>query len=72
MQWSVTRDEAARLVKAAPPRLRRFILIALYTGTRKDAILRLQFNPSTGGGHTDLARGLLFRASSLNHLKYGV
>ncbi len=64
-RW-LTRDEAARLVKAAPPHLRRFILIALYTGTRKTAILRLQFTPNTSGGWVDLERGLLYRRSSFD------
>ncbi len=62
-RW-LTRDEAARLVNAAPPHLRRFILIALYTGTRKDAILRLQWMPNTEGGSVDLEKGLLYRASA--------
>ena len=62
-RW-LTRDEAARLMKTASPHLRRFILVALYTGTRKDAILRLQWTPNTQGGHVDLERGLLYRASS--------
>ena len=62
-RW-LTRDEATRLLKAAPPHLRRFILIGLYTGTRKDAILRLQWTPNTEGGHVDLERGLLYRASA--------
>ncbi len=62
-RW-LTRDEAARLLKAAPQHLRSFILIALYTGTRKDAILRLQWTPNTSGGWVDLERGLLYRASS--------
>jgi integrase len=44
-RW-LTRDEAARLLRAvrAEPKARhltRLILIAIYTGTRKDAILRL-------------------------------
>ena len=35
--------------------LARFILIGLYTGTRHDAILKLQWLPSTSGGWFDLA-----------------
>lgn len=62
-RW-ITRDEAAKLLRAASPHLRRLILIALYTGTRKDAILRLQWTPNTDGGHVDLERGILHRASS--------
>jgi integrase len=41
--------------------LARFILIALYTGTRHDAILRLQWFPNTAGGWIDLASGVLYR-----------
>jgi integrase len=67
-RW-LTRDEAARLLRAARalPRARhlaRFILIGLYTGTRKSAILRLQWHSNTEGGHVDLERGMLYRKSS--------
>jgi integrase len=41
--------------------LARFILIGLYTGTRHDAILRLQWMPSTSGGWFDLEAGVLYR-----------
>ena len=41
--------------------LARFILIALYTGTRHDAILQLQWLASTSGGWFDLASGVLYR-----------
>jgi integrase len=41
--------------------LARFILIGLYTGTRHDAILRLQWTPNTAGGWIDLASGVLYR-----------
>ncbi len=41
--------------------LARFILIATYTGTRHDAILRLQWMPSTSGGWFDLNTGILYR-----------
>jgi integrase len=64
-RW-LTREEAARLLRAAwrLPRgqhLARFILVALYTGTRKDAILRLGFLPSTAGGWVDIDNGVLHR-----------
>jgi integrase len=42
-------------------RLARFILIALYTGTRHDAILQLQWMASTSGGWFDLESGVLYR-----------
>jgi integrase len=41
--------------------LARFILLALYTGTRHDAILRLQWNPNTVGGWIDLDAGVIYR-----------
>lgn len=64
-RW-LTRDEAARLLWAAyrghkSKHLAQFILIALYTGTRKDAILRMGFEPNTVGGWFDLERGIMFR-----------
>lgn len=66
-RW-LTRDEAARLLWAAykghkARHLARFILIALYTGTRKDAILRMGFEPNAVGGWFDLDRGIMFRRS---------
>lgn len=65
LRW-LTRDEAARLLWAAyrghkSQHLARFILIALYTGTRKDAILRMGFEPNTVGGWFDLERGYMHR-----------
>lgn len=64
-RW-LTRDEAAALVWAAwrnpeSKHLARFILVALYTGTRKTAILRLRFMANTSGGWIDLESGLLYR-----------
>ena len=64
-RW-LTRDEAARLLRAAyrnpkAKHLARFILVALYTGTRSDAILRLGFMPNTVGGWVDTDRGVLYR-----------
>ncbi len=44
--------------------LARFILIALYTGTRHDAILRLRWVPNTDGGWIDLASGVMYRRAS--------
>jgi integrase len=41
--------------------LARFILLALYTGTRHDAILRLQWTPNTVGGWIDLDAGVIYR-----------
>lgn len=64
-RW-LTVQEVAALVRVAyrNPRTRhlaRYILIAVRTGTRSDAILRLQFMPNTTGGWVDLERGLMFR-----------
>jgi integrase len=41
--------------------LARFILVALYTGTRHDAILRLQWMPNVAGGWFDLDSGVLYK-----------
>jgi integrase len=71
----LTTSEAARLLAGAlgwdqegrrhPKRinrhLARFILIALYTGTRRDRILRLQWVENLQGGWVDLERGILHR-----------
>jgi integrase len=64
-RW-LTRDEAARLLRAAlrsqrGRHLARFILIGVYTGTRKSAILGLEFAPNTRGGWIDVEQGLLYR-----------
>lgn len=64
-RW-LTRDEAARLIWSAyrnpkAKHLARFILIGLYTGTRKEAILKLGFQPSLYGGWIDAERGLMHR-----------
>ena len=44
--------------------LARFILLGLYTGTRHDAILRLQWMPNTTGGWIDLTAGVLYRRAA--------
>lgn len=66
-RW-LTRGEAARLLWAAHrstrgKHLARFILIGLYTGTRKEAILALRFGPHVGGGWIDAEGGLMYRRS---------
>jgi integrase len=38
----------------------RFILLGLYTGTRHDAMLRLQWLRNTTGGYVDLEAGVLY------------
>ena len=64
-RW-LTRDETARLIRAAyrnpkAKHLARFILVALYTGTRSDAILHMGYMPSTTGGHVDTEQGVMYR-----------
>jgi integrase len=46
------------------PHLQRFILIALYTGTRSGAVLNLSWLASTASGFIDLERGVLYRSGS--------
>lgn len=69
-RW-LTRDEAAKLLWACwrdkskkRRHLVRFILIGIYTATRHDAILRLQWHPNTVGGWADLENGILYRRAS--------
>ena len=64
-RW-LTRDEVARLLWAAyrSPKgkhLARFILTAIYTGTRSSAVLGLRFMPNAVGGWVDTERGVLYR-----------
>jgi len=62
------RSEVARMLWACRKRkwtyVARFILIGVYTGTRKAAILGLRWSPALHGGHIDLQRGILFRRGS--------
>lgn len=78
-RW-LTRDEAARLLRAAwrmtqdwkgrPSDRRtgrhvaRFILIALYTGSRGGAVCAAGFAPSMSGGWIDLESGVFHRAAT--------
>ena len=62
-RW-LTRDEVAALIRACrrrSPHLARFILVAIYTGTRSEAVRGLQFMPNTQGGWIDTARGVMYR-----------
>lgn len=64
-RW-LTRDEVARLLRAARAtracgHIVRFILIAIYSGTRSRAILGLKWTPSRSNGHFDLENGVLYR-----------
>ena len=74
----LTTSEAARLLAAAlgwdqhgrrhPRRINRhvarFILTGLYTGTRHDRILRLQWIENLQGGWVDLEKGILHRKAT--------
>jgi integrase len=67
-RW-LTRSEVARLIRAARRtskgrHLARFILVSIYTGTRKDAVLKLGFTQSASGGWIDVDQGLLYRRGS--------
>ena len=64
-RW-LSRDEVAALLRAVRrnPKARhlcRFILVAVHTGTRSDAILRLRFMPNTEGGWVDTGAGIMHR-----------
>jgi integrase len=75
-RW-LTRSEAARLVKAAwsycevqkghstgrrsRQHIARFILVALYTGTRASAVCGAALQPTVGRGWIDLERGVFYR-----------
>lgn len=64
-RW-LTRSEVARMVWAAwrnpkAKHLARFILIAVYTGTRHTAILRLAWLPTPTGGWVDLDKEVMHR-----------
>jgi len=69
-RW-LTRDEAARLLRAARAldrrgrHLARFIIAGLYTGSRRDTILGLRLDqPSTEGGWIDTERGVIYRRAA--------
>lgn len=78
-RW-LTRSEAAQLIWAAwrqrqtwkgeqsdrrtGQHVARFMLVALYTGTRSSAICGAAIRPTPGHGFVDLDRGVFFRRSS--------
>jgi integrase len=55
----VMRDKHIR--RAVGRHVARFILVALYTGTRSSAICRAALMPTIGRGHVDLDRGVFYR-----------
>ena len=78
-RW-LTRSEAARLIRAAwkyreiqkekqtdrrsRRHVARFILVALYTGTRASAVCAAALEPMPGHGWIDLDRGVFYRRSA--------
>ena len=67
-RW-LTRGEVAKLIRVARKRaetrhVARFILMAVYTGSRTETILNMRFMPSTYGGWVDLEGGLMYRRGS--------
>lgn len=64
-RW-LTRSEAARFLWAARRNrhLAYFIILGLYTGTRKEAALTLAFAPHTKGGWIDTEAGVLYRTAA--------
>jgi integrase len=75
-RW-LTRDEAAKMIRAAwryrevqkgsktqrrtRQHIARFILVAVYTGTRSGAILGAAIRPTIGRGYVDLGQKLFYR-----------
>lgn len=57
-RW-LTKPEAARLLRAAAPHVRRFIVIALATGRRASAILGLRLGMSLDSGWVDTQAGVI-------------
>ncbi len=55
----LTRSELASLLWHSPKHLRRFVLISIYTGRRKRAVLDLKWKPSANAGWIDLNRGMI-------------
>lgn len=60
-----TRQQVAGLIRHAirtgNRHLARFVLIGVYTGTRHDAILSLQWRRAVEGGCVDVLQGLIYR-----------
>ncbi len=69
----LTRDQAAQMLRVAwrnadTRHIAKFILVGLYSGTRKTAILRMRFMPNTIGGHVDTENGMMYR-NGLNQVE---
>ena len=52
-------DPFSSKFRTSPAHLPHFILLGIYTGHRKEAILQLQWQPNTVAGHADLDRGAI-------------
>lgn len=64
-RWAKIQPEGIRKqTRTRRAHIARFILIGLYTGTRHEAIERLQWHANVDGGWVDLGRGLLYRRGS--------
>lgn len=66
--WRYTEAEAnlpnGRAARHTRRHLARFILVALYTGTRKTAILEAAFERTPGFGYVDLDKGVFYRRAA--------
>lgn len=62
----LTRQQVSRMIwaarRAGNHHLARYILIGIYTGTRKSAILGLQWMPNTLSGYVELDKGVMYRS----------
>jgi integrase len=61
--WDIETRRPIMWKRIAKPQyhIARFILLALYTGTRREAVLQLNWDPNTAGGWIDLERAVLYR-----------
>ena len=55
----LTRSELASLIWVSPRHLRRFIVLSIYTGRRKEAVLGLKWKPNSKNGWVDLKAGMI-------------
>lgn len=55
----LTRSELASLLWLSPKHLRRFIVLSIYTGRRKEAVLGLKWKPNSKTGWVDLKAGMI-------------
>jgi integrase len=66
LRW-LTRGEAARLLwasRAVGHHVARFVLVALYTGTRAGAVCGAALRPTEGRGWIDLEHGVFYRRAA--------